>query len=181
VIGGQLPLVPAGRRCGTQSMTSLDFNRLWCCKSNLPQATQRQLFKAMPTISIVTSATISPAAAHALFSVVSPRVAQCVGCPTGHVHIEIRGDALMTWGSVAGGFAGAPHTAQVRVLTAGAPLTVEVKRGIVAAVLSGLEQHAPRASTQIFFQSSEIDALAIDGLLLPDLIARDAPPAAANE
>ena len=134
----------------------------------------------MPTISIVTSATISPAAAHALFSVVSPRVAECVGCPAGHVHIEIRGDALMTWGSVAGGFAGAPHTAQVRVLTAGAPLAVEVKRGIVAAVLSGLEQHAPRASTQIFFQSSEIDALAIDGLLLPDLIARDAP-AAANE
>jgi hypothetical protein len=135
---------------------------------------------AMPTISIVTSATISPAAAHALFSVVTARVAECVGCPTGHVHIEIRGDALMTWGGAAGGVSGAPHTAQVRVLTAGAPLAVDVKRGIVAAVLSGLEQHAPRASSQIFFQSCEIDALAIDGLLLPDLIARDAP-VAANE
>lgn len=134
----------------------------------------------MPTISIVTSATISPAAALALFSVVTPRVAECVGCPTGHVHMEIRGDALMTWGGAAGGVSGAPHTAQVRVLTAGALLAVDVKRGIVAAVLSGLEQHAPRASSQIFFQSCEIDALAIDGLLLPDLIARDAP-VAANE
>ena len=86
----------------------------------------------------------------------------------------------MTWGGAVGGISGAPHTAQVRVLTAGTPLAVGVKRDVVAAVLSGLEQYAPRASTQIFFQSCEIDALAIDGLLLPDLIARDAP-VAANE
>ena len=142
------------------------------------------VIEAMPTISIVTTANVSPVAANVLFSVVSPKVAECVGCPTGHVHIEIRGDALMTWGGVAGGvadgFSGGPHTAQVRVLTAGAPLAVDIKRGIVAAVLSGLEQHAPRASTQIFFLTCEIDALAIDGLLLPDLIARDTS-SAANE
>ena len=46
----------------------------------------------------------------------------------------------------------------------------------VSGVCAQLERlNVPRARTQIIFQSVAIENIAIDGLLLPDLIARDTP------
>ena len=54
------------------------------------------------------------------------------------------------------------------------------KNEIVTGVCALLAPHVPKASTQFTFAAVATEDLAIDGLLLPDLIARDFPPAAAE-
>ena len=79
---------------------------------------------------------------------------------------------MMTWGSKLGGAAGAPHTAQVRVVVA-QELSTDAKKQIVTGLFNLLEPFAPKASSQICFVATSAENLAIDGLLLPDLIVRD--------
>jgi len=79
----------------------------------------------------------------------------------------------MTWGSKLGGKNGAPHTAQVRVVL-GQALEDGLKKAVVTEVGKLLAPYAPSASTQFLFEAAAAENLAIDGLLLPDLIARDA-------
>lgn len=75
----------------------------------------------------------------------------------------------MTWGGRLGGEDGAPHTAQIRILCLQDDLSKEVKMAMIAGVLEALP--VPKASTQFYFQGCNHDEIAIDGLLLPDLIA----------
>ena len=63
---------------------------------------------------------------------------------------------------------------------AGQGLAAAAKNEIVTGVCALLAPHVPKASTQFTFAAVATEDLAIDGLLLPDLIARDFPPAAAE-
>ena len=77
----------------------------------------------------------------------------------------------MTWGSKLAGSAG-PHTAQVQVVVS-QDLSADAKKAIATGLFDLLEPFAPKASSQICFVSAAAENLAIDGLMLPDLIARD--------
>ena len=130
----------------------------------------------MPTVTIDTSATIADAAVPELIAAMSLVLSKAAGAPPEHVHINLRTACIMTWGSKLGGRDGNPHTAQLR-LTLGSPLESAAKNSIITGIGELLSPHAPKASTQFYFENVSIDNLAIDGLLLPDLIARDAPKA----
>ena len=130
----------------------------------------------MPTVTVDTSAELGAAAA-AFLADASTVFASAAGAPPEHVHILLRCGQVMTWGSRLGGIDGAPHTAQIRVQL-GQGLAAAAKNEIVTGVCALLAPHVPKASTQFTFATVATDDLAIDGLLLPDLIARDFPPAA---
>ena len=135
--------------------------------------------RTMPQVTIDTSANIEDAKAVTIIGAASNVLAKAAGVPTEHVHINLKRNQLMTWGSKLGGVDGNPHTAQVRIVVSQA-LTAANKQAIVTGVGKLLAQHAPPASTQFYFVTAAVEDLAIDGLLLPDLIARDAStPAAA--
>jgi len=136
----------------------------------------------MPTVTIDTSATISDADAVKLIGQMSGVLAKAAGAPSEHVHINLRTGQFMTWGSKLGGKNGAPHTAQIRIVL-GQALEAATKNAIVSGVGPLLAPYSPPASTQFLFEAAAAENLAIDGLLLPDLIARDAanPPAAKKE
>eukprot|EP00287_Rhodomonas_sp_CCMP768_P005519 CAMPEP_0196724478 /NCGR_PEP_ID=MMETSP1091-20130531/6309_1 /TAXON_ID=302021 /ORGANISM="Rhodomonas sp., Strain CCMP768" /LENGTH=128 /DNA_ID=CAMNT_0042066599 /DNA_START=38 /DNA_END=424 /DNA_ORIENTATION=- len=127
----------------------------------------------MPTVTVDTSAEITREAALVFIAAATKGLSEATGAIEGHIHIQLRESQLMTWGGKAGGLDGAPHTAQIRVLTAGPALDAGKKNAIVSALLTPLASHVPKASSQVHFSSCELDCLAIDGLLLPDLIARD--------
>ena len=131
----------------------------------------------MPTVTIDTSATIEQAKAVTLIGAASNVLAKAASAPTEHVHINLRCSQLMTWGSKLGGVDGNPHTAQIRVVVA-QTLTAANKQAIVTGVGKLLAPYSPPASTQFYFESAAAENLAIDGLLLPDLIARDSGNAA---
>ena len=141
-----------------------------------PSATLHALARTMPTVTIDTSATIADAAVPELISAMSLVLSKASGAPLEHVHINLRTACTMTWGSKLGGRDGNPHTAQLR-LTLGSPLEAAAKNSIITGIGELLAPHAPQASTQFYFEDVSIENLAIDGLLLPDLIARDAPKA----
>ena len=103
-----------------------------------------------------------------------------LGRPREHIHINLRTNQLMTWGSKVGGVDGNPHTAQIRVLVCPEALSAETKQAVVAGVGQLLAPFSPPASTQFIFEAVPLEALAIDGLLLPDLIARDSAAPAAD-
>jgi phenylpyruvate tautomerase PptA (4-oxalocrotonate tautomerase family) len=133
----------------------------------------------MPTVTVDTSAELGAAAA-AFLADASTVFASAAGAPLEHVHILLRCGQMMTWGSRLGGVDGAPHTAQIRVQL-GQGLAAAAKNEIVTGVCALLAPHVPKASTQFTFAAVATEDLAIDGLLLPDLIARDFPPAAAEQ
>lgn len=126
----------------------------------------------MPTVEISTSADLGLSAIRFIEDA-SNVLASAAGVPREHVHIILRCSQLMTWGSRLGGVDGAPHAAYVRLLVS-QQLDAAAKNEIVRGVCSLLEPFCPRASTQFYFEKAPIENLAIDGLLLPDLIARDA-------
>jgi hypothetical protein len=78
----------------------------------------------------------------------------------------------MTWGGRLGGEDGAPHTAQIRILCL-QDLSKDTKMAMITGVLEYLP--VPKASVQVYFEGCKAEEVAIDGLLLPDLIARDTP------
>eukprot|EP00961_Rhodomonas_salina_P231413 3125746-Rhodomonas_salina.1 len=127
----------------------------------------------MPTVTVDTSAEIKREDALAFIAAATTALSKATGAIEGHIHIQLRESQLMTWGGKVGGSDGAPHTAQIRVLLAGPAPDADKKNAMVAALLTPLAAHVPKASTQVYFSSCEIDCLAIDGLLLPDLIKRD--------
>eukprot|EP00527_Entomoneis_sp_CCMP2396_P009471 CAMPEP_0198139242 /NCGR_PEP_ID=MMETSP1443-20131203/2591_1 /TAXON_ID=186043 /ORGANISM="Entomoneis sp., Strain CCMP2396" /LENGTH=122 /DNA_ID=CAMNT_0043801319 /DNA_START=204 /DNA_END=572 /DNA_ORIENTATION=- len=98
-------------------------------------------------------------------------LSQAAKVPKEHVHIHLNHGQIMTWGGRLGGEDGAPHTAQIRILCL-QDLAKEVKLAIITGVLESLPG-VPKASTQFYFEGCNDDQIAIDGLLLPDLIARD--------
>eukprot|EP00037_Helgoeca_nana_P014207 m.132471 g.132471 ORF g.132471 m.132471 type:complete len:133 (+) comp22450_c0_seq2:211-609(+) len=128
----------------------------------------------MPTVTIDTSAELGASAASFLVSA-SGVLAAASGAPREHVHIQLRTGQLMTWGSKVAGVDGVPHTAQIRVMTAPTLLDTDAKNAVVFGVGALLAPSVPKASTQFIFGAIATEAIAIDGLLLPDLIARDAP------
>jgi phenylpyruvate tautomerase PptA (4-oxalocrotonate tautomerase family) len=131
----------------------------------------------MPTVTIDTSATIDPAKAATLIGAASGVFAKAAGAPAEHVHINLRTNQMMSWGSKLGGVDGNPHTAQVRVVVSQS-LKADAKKAIVTGVGKLLAPYSPPPSTQFYFEAVAVENLAIDGLLLPDLIARDAGGAA---
>jgi hypothetical protein len=127
----------------------------------------------MPTVTVDTSAAVKREDVLTFIAAATKGLAEATGAIEGHVHIHFRGEQIMTWGGKVGGVDGAPHTAQIRVLTAGQGLDASKKNAVVMALLTPLAAHVPKASSQVYFSSCDLDALAIDGLLLPDLIERD--------
>ncbi|CAE8636081.1 unnamed protein product [Polarella glacialis] len=126
----------------------------------------------MPTVSIDTSANLGAEAAKVI-DCATGVLASATGAPKEHVNITLRCNQMMTWGSQLGGVDGAPHTAQVRVLVS-QTLCKEQKQAIVFGVGALLSPFAPSARTLFSFEHAAIENIAVDGLLLPDLIARDA-------
>ncbi|CAE8654800.1 unnamed protein product [Polarella glacialis] len=128
----------------------------------------------MPVVSIDTSANLGAEAAKFLDGA-SGVLSSAAGAPKEHIHITLRCNQMMTWGSQLAGVDGALHTAQIRVLVCPKAFSNEEKQFIVSGVGALLSPFSPAARTQFFFEHTDLEHLAIDGLLLPDLIARDAP------
>ena len=127
----------------------------------------------MPTVYVSTSAVLQKAQILRFINAATNTLSQAAKVPKEHVHIQLNQGQTMTWGGRLGGEDGAPHTAQIRILCL-QDLSKEVKMTMISGILESLP--VPKASTQIYFEGCNDDQVAIDGLLLPDLIARDSAP-----
>ena len=123
-------------------------------------------------MTIDTSATLGGASAQAaLIDGISAVIAKATGAPADHVHINLRTGATMTWGSKLGGVGGNPHTTQVRI-TVTEKYPDATKLQIVAEAGPLLAPCSPPATTQYYFEQTNLSNLAIDGALLGTTAAK---------